>query len=201
MNFARLNPLSKFVIIWRSFRMGFYVCLCLGLNHGALHAAEAILNDVVVTNTRDDLLLYLNVDGAFHEKMERAVISGVPASFSFFVNLFSVRTLWPDKKLVDLKLIHTIKYNALKKEFTIIRSWEADREFVTPSYTEAKKRMAKINGLNIISLSQLEKGQRYQIRAKAQLSKVKLPLYLHYVLFFVSLWDFETDWYSIDFVF
>jgi hypothetical protein len=30
---------------------------------------------------------------------------------------------------------------------------------------------------------------------KAKLDKVRLPLYMEYVFFFVSLWDFETDWY------
>jgi len=37
--------------------------------------------------------------------------------------------------------------------------------------------------------------------AKAELNKLTLPFHLHYVLFFVSLWDFETDWYTIDFVY
>ena len=40
-----------------------------------------------------------------------------------------------------------------------------------------------------------------QIRAKAELSKLTLPFFLHYVFFFVSLWDFETDWYTIDFIY
>ena len=33
----------------------------------------------------------------------------------------------------------------------------------------------------------------------AELNKIQLPLYLHYVFFFLSLWDFETDWHSVDF--
>ncbi|NQT10914.1 MAG: DUF4390 domain-containing protein, partial [Desulfobacteraceae bacterium] len=41
----------------------------------------------------------------------------------------------------------------------------------------------------------------YQIRAKAELGKLTLPFYLHYILFFVSLWDVETDWYTIDFIY
>ena len=53
--------------------------------------------------------------------------------------------------------------------------------------------MSEVDSLKIVPLSALEKGGHYQIRAKAQLSKLTLPLYLHYVLFFVSLWDFETD--------
>jgi hypothetical protein len=61
--------------------------------------------------------------------------------------------------------------------------------------------MAEIDSLKVIDLNQLQKGTRYQIRTKAQLSKLTLPFYLHYVLFFVSLWDFETDWYTIDFIY
>ena len=50
-----------------------------------------------------------------------------------------------------------------------------------------------------IMVSNLEKGGRYQLRMMAELDKIILPLYLHNVLFFLSLWDFETDWYTIDF--
>jgi hypothetical protein len=48
-------------------------------------------------------------------------------------------------------------------------------------------------------LAQLVKGDKYQLRIKAELDKVTLPLSLHYVLFFVSYWDFETNWYVINF--
>jgi len=61
--------------------------------------------------------------------------------------------------------------------------------------------MTEIDGLKVVPLSNLEKDKRYQLRAKAELSKRTLPFYLHYVLFFVSLWDFETDWYAIDFTY
>ena len=69
------------------------------------------------------------------------------------------------------------------------------------SFEEAQNLMTDIDSLTIAPLSQLEKGKQYQIRAKAQLNEMTLPLYLHYVLFFVSLWDFETDWYTIDFLY
>ena len=61
--------------------------------------------------------------------------------------------------------------------------------------------MTEIKGLKIASLKELEKGQTYSVITRAQLNKVTLPLKLHYVLFFVSLWDFETDWYSVEFIY
>jgi len=164
-------------------------------------AKEARLSNIIVTNTRDDLLVYLNVEGAFRDKMEKAILSGVPATFSFFITLYRVRNLWLDKEIADLKVTHTIKYNNLKKEFIVKRSWESDKTRVTQSFEEAHKLMADVDSLKIVSLDRLEKGKVYQIRAKAELSKLTLPFYLHYILFFVQLWDFETDWYTIDFIY
>ncbi len=164
-------------------------------------AQDAWLTDIIVTNTRDDLLVYLNVEGAFKEKMEKAILSGVPTTFSFFISLYKVRNLWFDKKIADVRATHTIKYNNLKKEFVVKRSWESGEPLVTESFEEAQELMAEIDSLKIVSLSKLEKGRHYQIRAEAELSKVTLPFYLHYVLVFVSLWDFETDLYTIDFIY
>jgi hypothetical protein len=167
-----------------------------------LQAQEARLTNLTVTNNRDDLLLFLNVEGAFREKIKKAVLSGAPATFSFFINLYeSRRDIWADERIAALKVVHTIKYDHMKKEFTVNRSWEGGEPKVTRSFEEAQKWMAEISSLKIVSLGELEKGSQYQIRAKAELSKLTLPLNLHYVLFFVALWDFETDWYTVDFIY
>ncbi len=164
-------------------------------------AQDARLTDIIVTNTQDDLIVYMNVEDAFREKMEKAILSGVPTSFTFFVSLYRVRNLWFDKKITDIMVTNAVKYDNLKEEFTIKRSWEKSGPLVLRSFDEVKKLITEIDGLKIIPVEQLEKGQRYQLRAKAELGKVILPYYLHYVLFFVSLWDFETDWYTIDFTY
>jgi len=171
------------------------------LNPTCTFAQEVKLTDVIVTNTRDDLLLYFNVEGAFREKMKSAILSGVPTTFSFYVKLYQVRNWWADKKLAELKVMHTIKYNPIKKEYTIKQSWVNGGAIVTQSFMEAQKLMTEINSLKIFPLNALEKGRHYQLRTKAELSKVTFPFYLHYILFFVSLWDFETDWYTTKFIY
>ena len=97
-----------------------------------------------------------------------------------------------DAEISDIEVTHTIQYDNLKKEFAILRSWEGVNIKVTKSFEEAQKLMSEINSLKIIPLKKLEKGGQYQLRVKAEFSKKTLtaPLYLHYVLFFVSLWDF-----------
>ena len=172
--------------------------LCL---HDPVFSKDAVLTNIAVTNTRDDLLLYMDVEGAFREKMEHAILNGVPTSFSFFISLHRKRSYWLNEKIADINVVHTLKYTNLKKEFTVTRSWEPDKQTITKSFDEAKKLMSEIKSLHIVPLNMLKKGSHYRIKAKAELSKLTLPLYLHYALFFVSLWDFETDWYTIDFTY
>ncbi len=163
-------------------------------------AQDARLTDVIITNTQKDLLLYMTVEGAFTKEMQEAVLSGVPTTFSFLVDLYQVRHFWFDHSIASRQVTHTIKYDKLKKVFIVQRSWDPDPQ-VTQSFEEAKKLMCEVDSLKIVALNRLEKGVHYQMRAKAELNKRTLPFNLHYVLFFMSLWDFETDWYTIDFVY
>ncbi len=171
------------------------------LLHAPASAEDARLTNITVSNTRDDLLLSLTIEGAFSEDMKKAILSGVPATFSFFASLNRVRNFWLDAEFSDIDVAHTIQYDNLKKEFTILRSWEGENPKVTKSFEEAQKLMSEIDSLKIIPLSKLEKGEQYQLRVKAESSKKALMRYLGYVLFFVSLGDFETDWYTIDFIY
>lgn len=186
-----VGPYRKIIIV--------LFCLFL-LTGNSVLAQEARLTDVIVTNTRDDLLIYLTVEGAFTNEMETAIKSGVSATFSFFVNLYRERNWWLDKKIAARTITHKIKYDNLKKKYRVQRSWE-DEPHITQSFSEAQKLMAEVDSLTIIPLARLQKGTAYQIQAKAELSKRTLPLKLHYVLFFISLWNFETDWYAIDFIY
>jgi hypothetical protein len=163
-----------------------------------VYSQQARLTNFVVTSTRDDLLIFLTIEGAFTEDMKAAILSGVPTTVSFSISIERIRNFWFNRKIVEKKIDHTIKYNPLRKEFTVQRSWEKD-PIVTESFTEAINLMADVDNLKVVSLELLEKGVQYQIKAKAKLDKLTLPFYLHYVFFFLSLWDFETDWYTVSF--
>ncbi len=176
-----------------------FIILTIFLLHDFALAKDARLTNIIVTKPGDELLLYLNVEGAFTKEVQEAILSGVPTTFSFFINLTQPRKLWFNKKISDLKVDTSVKYSSLKKEFVVTRSWEVQKPLTTQSLKEARTMMEKIAGLKIIKLSKLEKGQHYQIKAKAKLSKITLPFYLHNIFFFVSLWDFETDWDTIKF--
>ena len=148
------------------------VCILLAclLWHGVepVAAEDARLTRMTVSNTRDDLLLYLTLEGAFTDKLKEAILSGVPANFVFYISLYRVRNWWADKSIADIELTHSIKYDNLKKEFTVKRSWKEGSPVITPSFSQAQQWMTEVDALSMYSLKKLEKGRQYQIRAKAE---------------------------------
>lgn len=164
-------------------------------------ARSAKLTNIVITNSKDDLLISLKVEGAFAGEIKKAIDSGVPTTFSFFLSIEEVRRIWTDKVIAEAALTHTIKYNNLKNEYKIVRSWEGENPIQAFSFEDAQKMMTEIQGFRLTTLDKLVKGRRYQLRAKAKLSKITLPFYFHYILLMASAWEFETDWYTIEFVY
>jgi hypothetical protein len=179
----------------------FALCLFL-LISGIAWGQDARVTDVIVTNTRDDLILYFRIQDCFTEDLQQAILSGVPTTFTFLTSLDQVRSFWKDKNLASLEIRHTVKFNNLKNEYVITRSEHNDKPVVVNSMSEAKRVMAEVENLRIAKLESLERNYRYQVSVKAELSKITLPFYLHYVFrFFLFLWDFETDWYTTDFIY
>jgi hypothetical protein len=175
--------------------------LCLPGPGFADSGETAVIKNIKLANTRDDLLTYFDVDHAFTDKISQAVLNGIPTTFSFYTSLYKTDGSWFDKKISDIQIKSTLKYNPLKKEFSVLRPWKNEKPIITSSFEEAKVLMSEIDNLKIIALHQLVKGDKYQLRIKARLDKVTLPLSLHYVFFFVSFWDFETNWYLINFTY
>jgi hypothetical protein len=180
----------------------FTLYICLSTSGLAWGGQDPRITDVIVTNAKDDLILYFKVEGCFTEDLQQAILSGVPTTFTFMASLGRVRNFWRDKNLASLEIGHTVKYNNLKNEFVITRSEDNGRSIVVNSLDEAKIIMAEVEHVRIAKLTTLERNHRYQVRIKAELRKITLPFYLHYVFrFFLFLWDFQTDWYTTDFMY
>jgi hypothetical protein len=162
---------------------------------------QAQISDIIVTNNQGHLLVYFVTKGCFTPEMNKAIQNGIPTTFTFLIEIYKPRSLWPDKQLASQKVHHTIKYDSLRQEYAVTLSERANQTLMVKELGKAQEMMADISNFQLIPLSALEKNTQYQLRIKAQLNKVRLPLYLHYLFFFVSLWDFETDWYVVDFMY
>jgi hypothetical protein len=163
------------------------------LNEAAF-TSEVELTNIVIKNTRDDLLVDIRIKNIFTEEMKKAVLAGITTSLIFKIYLNEVRDFWVDRKITKITAIHEIQYDALKKEFRIQRSWENREPLIVKKIEEARQLISEINAMKVIQLKRLKKGHHYQLKVKSELNDKKF-------LFFGLPWEFETDWYTINFIF
>ena len=161
---------------------------------------DAKIADIVITDSDNHLLVYAKVTNCYTDKMESAILAGVPTTFTFLVDLYQERPRWIDDKIASSVVKQTIKYDIVKKIFYVsVAGGSKQSEF--QDFEAAKKAMSELNGIAIASLRDLSKDKSYYVMIKGKLDKIRLPMHMEYVLFFVSLWDFETDWYRQGIVF
>jgi hypothetical protein len=158
-------------------------------------ANEAKFTDLLITNNAGQITVYAQVANCFTPDMEAAILAGVPTTFTFLFDFYQERSYWWDKKMTHRIIKHTIKYDNVKKEFLLTSTNRPEADTFQTIET-AKRAMADLNGVVVYQVDALEKDRSYYVKMKAKLDQVRLPLHMEYLFFFVSLWDFETDWHK-----
>ncbi len=157
-------------------------------------AQEARFADLLITNNAGQISVYARVTDCFTPDMEAAILAGVPTTFTFFFDLYQERSYWWDKKITRRVLKQTLKYDNVKKIFFLTST--NSREAATFQNLESAKRaIADLNGVAVFPVNGLQNDQSYYLKVKAKLDEFRLPLHMENLLFFVSAWDFETDWH------
>ena len=155
---------------------------------------DAELTNLIVRNSNDQLQVDLMIKGIFTEEIKAAVSKGIPISLTFLILLYEVRDYWFDNKMVSKTVVHDIKFDVLKKEYRIRRSWEKKIPLDIKDFEKAQSLFFEIKEFDVIPLKRLKKGKHYQLRIKSELSENKV----HFPGF---PWDFGTDWYTINFIY
>jgi hypothetical protein len=156
---------------------------------------DARVTDTVITNDASHVTVFAKVTNCFTQKMESAILAGAPTTFTFLLELYQEREGWFDKKITGKNIKQTVKYDMVKKIF-FVSCTDGHQPSEFQDIESAKKAMSEINGIVLSPVAELQKGKKYYIRVKAKLDQVRLPMHMEYVFFFVSHWDFETDWYQ-----
>lgn len=160
---------------------------------------EPHIADILITTSQTHLLLFCAVKNSFTPEMIEGIHNGIPVTFTFLTKLEQVRSKWLDTTLAEATFQHTLSYDSLKEKYEIYRSEKTNNPFVTDSLEKAIEIMTELNGIKIISRNEMIPDAPYAILVKAKLAEKTLPLYMHYIIPFISLWDFETDWRTIEF--
>jgi uncharacterized protein YegP (UPF0339 family) len=157
------------------------------------------IKDIIVTTSDIDLLLFATVKNGFTQEMLDGLKSGIPIVFNYQMELVKTNSNWMNTTLAESSVTHTMTYDPGKQEYKVAFSYQNGRVIATPDLEQAKQLMAELNGIKVIALAQLVPDAPYAIHFKVTLKEGALPLGMHRLLPFLSLWNFETDWRTIEF--
>jgi len=160
---------------------------------------HAQIVDLYLKPQTKNLELSFRIENCFTPKMEEAILSGVETTFKILLVMEQKGFLFFRDKFLNISLEHSIKYDRLNNEFQVTLPEQPDKILTTSDFEVAKHWMSRVEDLSLIPIWRLEKETEYKLRVKAELSKVRLPLFFRYIFYFVSLWDFETNWREITF--
>jgi hypothetical protein len=180
--------------IYKKWIIGGLVFLLAWLFPLSVFSQKAFIKDVKVKGANNVWKISFDVENCFTNKMEEAIQSGIRTTFTFYIDLYQKRSWWRDRKIAFVEVHHTVLYQPIQKVYQV-KLGEKHSPLAISSLEEVKRLMSKVKELEIQSSSPLKPGVPAYFRIKAKLDPVRLPLHLEHLFFFVSLWDFETDWY------
>jgi hypothetical protein len=157
-------------------------------------ALGAEVSDLIINNAEGHLLLSAKIRNVITEKVKVTAMDEVSASIIFSVALYQVSRFWFDKKIAHQTAINTIKYDPLKKEYSLLRSWDSGPPLVVGALHQARHLTTEVKDLRVAPLTRLEKGRYYQIRVQAVCQDKK-------AFIFSPAGCFKTDWHTVDFSF
>jgi hypothetical protein len=158
-------------------------------------------SDLIITTSKTHLLLFGLVKNGITEEMLQGLHNGLPIQFTFLVELNKTEKNWPDIQLVSMQFQHRLTYDTLQENYRIETDEKHQKTESFSQLSDALKAMREINGLLVIELSRLIPDSSYTLRLKATLYEKKLPMNLNHVIPFVSWWNVETDWHTIEFTY
>lgn len=87
---------------------------------GSSIASEPQVINVKVKKNLGRVLISADLEDAFSEDVEEAILSGMPVTFSYTVNLYRSRSLMWDKEERSVRIHKIVKYDSFSKEFSAL---------------------------------------------------------------------------------
>lgn len=160
---------------------------------------KATFKELTATTSETHLILFGTLANSFTSEMIEILHSGIPLRFSFFIELYKKSEKWPEELIITRSFQHIMSFDTLKESYRVTEEEENNKILSFRSLFEAQKIINEINGAKIVELEQLVPNNMYLLKIRAELYRKTLPLSLHSIFPFLSWWDNETDWHTIEF--
>jgi Domain of unknown function (DUF4390) len=144
-------------------------------------------------------------DGVYHmnarlampisEAVRRGLAEGVPLNLELDIEIERVRQLLPNSKVAELTQRYHLEYNAVSARYTL-RNVNSGQQESLGTVDAAVERISDIRDLPVLDRALIADDRRYEASVRAKVDYGTVPFTLRLVMFWVSDWHRESDWYT-----
>jgi uncharacterized protein DUF4390 len=144
-----------------------------------------------------DGVYHLNarIDLPISEAVRRGLVEGVPLTLEVDLDIERVRQLLPNSRVAELTQRYRLQYNAVSARY-ILRNENSGQQESLGSIDEAIAHLSEVHSLPALDKALIAAERRYEGRVKAKIDFGTVPFTLRLLMFWVSDWHRESDWYA-----
>jgi hypothetical protein len=144
-------------------------------------------------------------DGVYHlnarfdlpisEAVRRGLVEGVPLTLEVDLDIERVRQLLPNSRVAELTQRYRLQYNAVTARY-ILRNENSGQQESSGTVDEAIAHLSEVHSLPALDRALIAADRRYEGRVRAKIDFGTVPFTLRLLMFWVSDWHRESDWYA-----
>jgi hypothetical protein len=144
-----------------------------------------------------DGVYHLNarIDLPISDAVRRSLVEGVPLTLEVDLDIERVRQLLPNSRVAELTQRYRLQYNAVSAHY-ILRNENSGQQESLGSVDEAIAHLSEVHSLPALDKALIAADRRYEGRVKARIDFGTVPFTLRLLMFWVSDWHRESDWYA-----
>jgi hypothetical protein len=144
-------------------------------------------------------------DGVYHlnarldlpisDPVRRGLAQGVPLSLELDLVIKRVRQLLPNSSVAELTQRYHLQYNAVSARY-ILRNDNSGQQESLGTIDEAIEHLSEVHSLPALDKALIARDRRYEANVRAKIDFGTVPFTMRVLMFWVSDWHRESDWYA-----
>ncbi len=144
-------------------------------------------------------------DGVYHlnarldlpisDAVRRGLAQGVALSLQLDLVIKRVRQLLPNSTVAELTQRYHLQYNAVSARY-ILRNDNSGQQESLGTIDEALEHLSEVHSLPALDKALIARDRRYEANVRAKTDFGTVPFTMRVLMFWVSDWHRESDWYA-----
>ena len=144
-------------------------------------------------------------DGVYHmnarldlpisDAVRRGLADGVPLALELDLSIKRVRQLLPNSSVAELTQRYRLQFNAVSSSY-ILRNVNSGQQVSVGTLDAAIEQLSGVRSLPVLDKALIAANRRYEASLRGKIDFGTVPFSLRLLMFWVSDWHRESDWYA-----